>query len=184
MEEIEKFVRSKLLAYFVEKHVKIVLQEAKWLLQFYPNADKGVVEYGCWLHDVGIKFGKKNENGITDTIKQKTNIHHLVGLRLAKEFLKTTNLPKEKIKNILHCIEAHRTGSPPDPETIEAKIVASADNLAHFVMADFLEEQMGLEKTVLKLKRDLKIPFMLPEALERAKKLSIEIEKKYNVKIL
>ncbi|MCX6742081.1 MAG: HD domain-containing protein [Candidatus Pacearchaeota archaeon] len=183
MEEVEKFVRSKLLPYFVEVHVKVVLKEAEYLLNFYPNADKEVVKYGCWLHDVGIKFGEKNVEGYA-RVDKSGEPHHLASLRLAKEFLKTTNLPEDKVRNILHCVESHRTSTPPDPETIEAKIVASADNLAHFVMAGFMIKMWEKESVVRKLKRDLEFPFMLPEALERAKKLSLEIEKEFDVKIL
>lgn len=168
MDKIEKFVRSKLPAFFINEHVKEVVKEALWLCKFYPNADEKIVEMGAWLHD------------ITHSVEN----HHIASAKTAKEFLNSINFDKNKLKGIIHCIKAHRTSRPPEPKTIEAKIVASADNLAHFTMFSFLSSRMGLDKAISKLKRDLQSRFMLPEALEKAKKLAIDIEHKYRVKIL
>ena len=173
MEKIEKFVRSKLPEYFVEQHVREVVKEVLWLCQFYPNVDKEVVEVSAWLHDVEhSNAGYKGED------------HNIASSKTAKKFLKSINFNEEKLKQVLHCIESHRTSRPPEPKTTEAKIVASADNLVHFTMFDFMSKRMGLERATRKLKRDLESKFMLPEALDKAKKLAVNIEKKYNIEIL
>lgn len=172
MDKVEKFVRSKLPKYFIDKHVKEVVNEALYLCQFYPNADKEVVRIGAWLHDVIHPLGGYEKED-----------HNIASAKIAKEFLNSINFDKNKIKEIIHCIESHRTSRPPEPDTIEAKIVASSDNLAHFTMFDFLLNEGGVEWATNKLKRDLKSKFMLPEASEKAKKLAKNLEKKYNVKI-
>jgi 23S rRNA maturation-related 3'-5' exoribonuclease YhaM len=170
---IESFVRSKLPKYFVDNHVREVVEEALWLCGFYPKADKEIVNIGAWLHDITHPIGG-----------YKGEDHNIASSKTAKAYLTSINFKKNKLKEVIHCIEAHRTSRLPEPETIEAKIVASADNLAHFTMFDFLSKKMGLEKATTKLKRDLNSKFMLPEALDKAKKLSINIEKRYNIKVL
>ncbi|MCX6741877.1 MAG: HD domain-containing protein [Candidatus Pacearchaeota archaeon] len=150
-----------------------VVKQGLWLCQFYPEADRQVVEYGCWLHDV-----------VHPCVGYEKEDHNIASAVLAREFLRSIDFDKTKLEKVIHCIEAHRTSRGPDPETIEAKIVFSADNLSHFTQFDYLVERKNLEFALKKVKRDIAHPFMLPEALERAKKLSLEIEKKFNVKIL
>jgi len=181
--DVEEFVRSKLVKYFVDGHVITVVKEAAMLCDFYPRADKEVVRIGAFLHDVGhVCFGADYYDDNGKSVDPAP--HNIRSVAISKPYLEGENLPKEQVTKILHCIEAHRTSQPPTPETIEAKIVASADNLAHFVDFDDLSSKMGLNKSVMKLKRDLAIDFMLPEALDRAKKLTKEIEIKYDVKVL
>ncbi|MBM3200748.1 HD domain-containing protein, partial [Candidatus Woesearchaeota archaeon] len=159
MSQVEKFARTKLPKIFINNHVKKVVQEALWLCKFYPEADKEVVKTGAWLHDVTHLVGG---------YKGKDE-HNIASSKTAKEFLTSINFDKNKLKKVIHCIKAHRTSTPPEPRTKEAKIVASADNLAHFVMADFLVKRMGLKRVVKKLRRDLRSKFMLPEASEKAR---------------
>lgn len=173
MDKIENFVRSKLPKYFVDKHVKEVVKEALLLSDFYPKADKEIVKVSSWLHDITHPLrGYKGED------------HNIASSKTAAEYLKSINYDKDRFKKVIHCIKAHGTNRPPEPKTIEAKIVASADNLVHFTKFDFLSKKMGLEKATNKLKRDLDSKFMLPEALDKAKRLSVEIERKYNIKII
>ncbi len=174
MDKIEKFVRSKLPKFFINKHVKKVVQEALWLCKFYPKADKEVVRTGAWLHDITHIVG-----GYKGRVE-----HNIASSKTAKEFLTSINFDKDKLKKVIHCIKAHRTSISPEPKTIEAKIVASADNLAHFTMVDFLIKRMSLKRVIKKLKRDLESKFMLPEALEKARRLATDIEKKYKIKLL
>ncbi len=173
MDKIEKFVRSELPKYFIENHVKHVVKEALGLCKFYPKTDKEVVMVGAWLHDVTHPIsGYKGED------------HNIASAKTAKEFLISINYDKNKSKKIIRCIERHRTSQPPQPRAIEEKIVASADNLVHFTMFDFLSKKMGLEKAIRKLKKDLDSKFMLPEAKDKATKLAIKIERRHSVKIL
>jgi len=166
MNKIESFVRSKLPKYFVDEHVKEVVKEALLLSNFYPDADKEVIRIGAWLHDIIHPLGG-----------YKGEDHNIASSKTATEYLKSINYNKIKLKKVIHCIEAHRTSRPPEPRTIEAKIVASADNLVHFTKFDFLLKKMDIKKVTRKLKRDLSSNFMLPEALKKAKELFVDIEK-------
>jgi hypothetical protein len=173
MEKVEKFVRSKLPADFVDNHIKHVVKEALWLSKFYPEADKEIVKLGAWMHDVThISSGYVGDD------------HNVASAKTAREFLSSIGYDKDKLERVVHCIEAHRTSRPPEPRTIEARIVASADNLAHFTGFDFMLNGMSLDKAIAKLKRDLEAEFMLPEAIDKAKKIASKIEHKYNVNIL
>ncbi len=171
--KLEQFAKSKLPEWFVENHVKIVVKEALWLCNFYPKADKEIVEISAWFHDVGhIIFGGNYYK--EEFVKSES--HEIRGFKIAKEYLTDLKFPKEKIERIIHCIISHRTSKPPSPETIEAKIVASADNLAHFIKFDFLAGKLGVEKALKKINRDINIEFMLPEAKKKAERLLIEIK--------
>ena len=109
--------------------------------------------------------------------------HNLASAKTAKKFLESIKFNEEKIPKIIHCIETYRTTEPPEPKTIEAKIVASADNLTHFTMFNHLSKEMGLEKATKKLQRDIISKFMIPEAIKKAKKIAIDLEKEYKIKI-
>lgn len=175
MDEVQAIVEKKLPSWFIEEHVKAVVKWALKLCEHYPEADKEVVEVAAWLHDIGhTKFGKEYYHSEEHRLKKGHNIR---GARVAREFLNSINFPKEKIDAVVHCIESHRTTTPPEPKTIEAKIVASADNLAHFSEFDTVVKSMGLELALKKTERDMKANFMLPEALDYAKKEISKIKK-------
>lgn len=173
-QRIEKLARSKLPEIFIKQHIRVVVKEALDLCKYYPEADKEVVEIGAWLHDIGhndlIKYSKEDYKAEVE--------HHTEGVKIAKKFLESINFDRGKIDKILHCIESHRTRKSPEPETIEAKIIASADNLAHFIEFDFMCDKLEFDVAYEKLERDLKANFMLPEALEKAKNLMEKIKEK------
>jgi uncharacterized protein len=82
------------------------------------KADKLVIEISSYLHDIGTGHEKKE-------------YHTQTSAKLAKTFLSTQNLPKEKIHKIIHCIETHsrKKLQRKFPQTIEAKILYDADGL-------------------------------------------------------
>lgn len=92
----------------------------------------------------------------------------------AGEFLKNTDLDERKIEIICHSIETYRTSKPPWPDTIEGKIVFSADNLSHFDNFKFLVEKGGIDWATNKVKRYIESEYMLPKAVEYAKKMMIK----------
>ncbi|MDD5162608.1 MAG: NUDIX domain-containing protein [Candidatus ainarchaeum sp.] len=175
-DKIESFARSKLEESAVDGHTMLVVKEAKWLCSFYPKADRQIVEAAAWLHDVGQKADWKG----AEKAKKANEDHHLVGKKIAEEFLPSIGFTKGKIARVLHCIEAHRTSKPPEPKTIEAKIVASADKLAHFTGFEFICKLVGRENALAKLELDLKSKFMLPEAAEKAKRIYKKLLEKQN----
>jgi len=166
--KVRAFVKKKLPKEFFENHIKYVVNEALWLCKFYPKADIKVVEISSWMHDL-----------IHPVIDYKGN-HARASAKAAKEFLKSIFYPRQN-KKVYHCINAHRTSMPPEPRTIEAKIIASADNLIHFTRFYFLLKHGTKKWTKNKLKRDLEAEFMLPEALDKARKLMKVIKRKYKL---
>jgi uncharacterized protein len=84
------------------------------------NADLEVLGLAAILHDIGRK-DQDDSNGKID--------HAERGAFLAKGILDNSGLPKEKIDNILHCIESHRFRNDKIPQTIEAKILFDADKI-------------------------------------------------------
>jgi uncharacterized protein len=99
-------------------HIESVVKYSK-LLAKKLNADEEICEISAWLHDI-----KK--------IKGEHEKHHVKGSEEAVKILEGYNYPKEKIQQVKHCIITHSSDENYIPESIEAKIVASADALSHF----------------------------------------------------
>jgi len=177
--DIEEFVRSKLPSLFIN-HVKTVVKESEWLCLFHPEADREIVTVSAWLHDIGQTLSGIEQYRLTGgrsaTSAGEEEPHHVRGLGIAREYLVAAKFPREKIGQVLHCIESHRTSKPPAPTTIEAKIVASADKLSHFLDFETIANIIGYETALRKLERDLAYRFMLPEAREEAQKLFSRIQ--------
>jgi len=100
-----------------ENHIKLVRQEAEILLKEYPEADEQVVLLASVLHDVGYLKDHKN--------------HEEVGFSKAKEVLSEheIELDQSQLEILDEAITEH--GYSGEPEKLEARIVASADALAH-----------------------------------------------------
>lgn len=102
-------------------HVIPVVTYAKELaLEF--GADIQVVELAAYFHDLTKIMGDKDN-------------HHITSAEYAKNFLKERNLEDEKIEKIYNCILNHRGSIISERETIEEKIVATADSMAHIINA-------------------------------------------------
>lgn len=84
------------------------------------NADLEVIQIATLLHDIWRKE--------QDKCKWKV-CHAEIWAKKAKEILKDYNIASEKLENIIHCIESHRSRWSKKPETLEAKIVYDADKL-------------------------------------------------------
>lgn len=82
------------------------------------KADIQVVEISAYLHDITKITGERKN-------------HHLTGAEYAENFLSKYNLESEKIEQIKNCIKKHRGSSEFTRDTIEEKIVATADAMAH-----------------------------------------------------
>jgi len=55
--------------------------------------------------------------------------HAREGARMAEQILTELNMEQEKIRAIVHCIEAHRYRDERQPETLEAQVLFDADKL-------------------------------------------------------
>ena len=101
-------------------HISSAVKYAE-LLAGKLDADKEIVGIGALLHDYASVL---NQEWYPE--------HHVHSTRLAEEILRKHNYPEEKIQRVKHCIYAHRASKNISRETIEAKIIASADGMAHF----------------------------------------------------
>ncbi len=101
-------------------HIDSVVKYSR-LLAKKLKADEEVAVLGALLHDFA-----------SITHKDLYPEHHIHGTRLAEEILKKYNYPKEKIEAVKHCVYTHRGSRKIPRKTLEAKIVASADAMAHF----------------------------------------------------
>jgi len=115
--QIKKILRGKYEEYRW-KHVLLVDSYAKQLAREY-DLDQNLVELAALLHDIGYTVSEKD--------------HHLTGGPAAEKILQQHGYSPEIIEQIKHCIISHSTKGP-KPETILAKIITSADALAHLTV--------------------------------------------------
>jgi len=85
------------------------------------KADLEVLELAAYLHDIA---------SITNANYVKR--HHTYGAQMAKKILRELNYPEDKIKKVTRCILTHRGSVKTRRDTLEAKILASADAMSHF----------------------------------------------------
>ena len=102
----------------VKYHIEPVVKSAKNLaLKF--NADVQVVEIASYLHDVTKITGDREK-------------HHITGAKYAEDFLSKYNIEEWKVESIKNCIKKNRGLSEYTRDTIEEKIVATADAIAWY----------------------------------------------------
>jgi len=100
------------------------------------KADLEIVELAALLHDLAA---------ITD--KKFIENHHIHGASMAEKLLSDSGLPEGKIKKVSLCILNHRGSSPGKRESLEEKILASADAMSHFTeLADMMYLVYGIHK--------------------------------------
>lgn len=146
-------------------HISLVVKCAKKLAQKL-NADIESVEIAALLHDYAAVL---NKDWYED--------HHIYGARLARELLEGYHYPPPKIKIIVDAIESHRGSKPGEHKTIESRILASADAMAHIINAYQLLHYVystkkmspdeGAEWVLKKIERSWNK--MMPEAKEMVK---------------
>lgn len=161
----------------VKYHIRVVVRNALNLAKIY-KADKEIIELACWLHDIARARGL--EPG-------EENMHHVSGAKRAEEILRNLNYPKDKINKITRCILTHR-GAKSDysPDTIEEKIVANADAMAHFesflnLFSEFVSPE-NFEEGVRLIKEKLERAWDKKLTLPESKKI---VKDKYDaIKIL
>ena len=152
-------------------HIKPVVKNAL-LLAKKLNADKEVVEISAYLHDIGRAHRRKK---FLEEQKKffSSNEHHITGAEETREILQKLNYDEEFIKKVEHCVLAHRGRREPNPETLEAEIIACADAMAHFdtfpeLMALFFKTTDSFEEAIngidQKMNRDWNKKLILPEA--------------------
>jgi uncharacterized protein len=111
----EKFLR---LSHHDRFHMERVYSLAVRIAE-EENADLDVVRAAALLHDIARAL--EDEGKIDD--------HALEGAKMAREVLEDANFPKERIPEVLHCIEVHRFRKGMRARSLEAKILQDADRL-------------------------------------------------------
>ncbi len=96
-------------------HIYRVLNYAVFIAENFENIDYDILIAASLLHDIARDGKVKN--------------HAQTGAGMAKEFLETTDFPREKTDAVYHAIFNHSSNSYGKQETLEAKILYDADKL-------------------------------------------------------
>jgi HD superfamily phosphodiesterase len=156
IQKAEDFVKTQYHEDFFKYHVLVVRKCALRLAETL-GGDKEIIELAVLFHDSTIQ-----NSGNSD--------HHITGAENAEKFLLAEGYPTERIAHIKKCILTHRFRDA-TPESIEAKILASADAEAHFrtfpFVAYFYIKNKGAEKAFHALQEKVDRDWnkkMLPES--------------------
>lgn len=99
-------------------HFTIVRDYSLKLAKIF-KANTEIVEIAALSHDIGsIIYGREK--------------HHITGTKIMGKKLLELNYPKENIRQVLHCILAHRGSNGIKSKTMEARIISDADAIACF----------------------------------------------------
>jgi len=118
-------LRSEARAYYGEgsahgwEHALRVERLAARIADDEPEADERVVRFGAILHDIGRR--KEAEGEIDD--------HAAWGAEESRRLLRAHGYDDATADCVAHCVEAHRYSTGPEPGTLEARVVADADDL-------------------------------------------------------
>ena len=143
-----------------ESHISVVLKYAKFLAKEL-KADTEVCQLAALLHDFGsLKFGEEN--------------HEITGQAEAQKILSNLDYSQKLIDQVKECINSHRGSKDIKPKTLEAKIVANADAMAHFNSIPALlriglnkydkNERLATNWVLEKLEKDWTKKLTIPEA--------------------
>lgn len=101
-------------------HVERVVANAEALAATTDrDVDEDVLLAAAWLHDVGRKREASGE--IAD--------HAEWGAAEARRLLREQGTSAEAVDAVAHCVRAHRFSNDVEPRTVEAELLADADNL-------------------------------------------------------
>jgi len=172
VEDVKSMAEEAFSAQFIRNHLKPVLENVEYLLDFYPEAEENCVRAAVWLQD--IVHRETGYNG---------ERHHVESARKAEGILRERGVSSQDINRVTESIRCHRMNRVPYPEKIEAKILFSANYMASSEEKTLfgrpvreLEAVEGEEKDSIKQK------FLLPEAGARYGDSKIEkLRKKYGV---
>lgn len=119
--------------FFYAFHIKAVVRYALQMAK-KSGADREVVEIAAWLHDSTIGTHGNKE-------------HNITGAKEAERVMRKLGYPENKIKMVHHAIISHRCKKGYFPRTLEAKILATADAVAHldtFLFLPWIAKRNGL----------------------------------------
>lgn len=120
--QAEEICRNdKTMAWFLDVHIFKVMQNAEWLCERFPEADKDLIRALVWLHDI-VYF--------TDI--SKIDVHAGLGAVKAKEMMAAIGIDDPEAEIVFEAIACHSCKGDKLPTSLEGKILATADAMAHF----------------------------------------------------
>ena len=160
IKKAEDYVKPQYHEGFFKHHILIVKKCALDLAE-QLGGNKEIIELAVLFHD--------------STVSDENKDHNITGATNAENFLQSENYPEEKIQHVKDCILTHRFRDK-IPESLEAKILASADAEAHFktfpYIAYFYIKKKGAEDAFKVLREKINRNWnkkMLPESKEKVK---------------
>ncbi|NOY89498.1 MAG: HD domain-containing protein [FCB group bacterium] len=122
---IEEAKKSKhISSWFLPRHLMEVERCANRLCDKYSQADRDIVCLGVWFHDIGRLRGYDKK-------------HDIYGAEEARKILSQAGLPSAKIEKVYEVCRSHKCEDV-QPKSLEAKILATADAMSHFMHTVYL----------------------------------------------
>lgn len=84
------------------------------------NADLEILKLAALLHDIGRECQDKSNGEVCHAEK---------GAHLAREIMERYDVTREKVEEVIHCVECHRFRGTKIPQSKEAKVLYDADKL-------------------------------------------------------
>ena len=116
-------------SWFIERHVKLVVEDVEYILdneEAARGANRDALMLAAWLHDMQRVDAP-----------EKDDEHEKLGAEIAAEILSGFGAAPEVIESVTDCISCHSVRKRM-PESIEAKILSTADAMTHFSPDFFL----------------------------------------------
>ena len=125
------------------------------------GADGEIVELAALLHDYA---------GIKDVRLEPD--HHLHGAALARDLLSALGYPAEQTEQVAACILTHRASQELRPQSLEARVLASADAAAHILQVPsllhlaYVRKELGIDEGAAWVREKLTRSYqkLMPEA--------------------
>ncbi|MEA2056457.1 MAG: HD domain-containing protein [Patescibacteria group bacterium] len=155
-------------AWFYEEHILVVEKLAMDLCDKHPEANREAVTLMVWFHDIGRAHGH-NEG------------HDLYGADYARKILSDNGFDQDLIDLVVDACKTHSCDDNGKPESLEGKILATADALSHFHNGFYLRILISWSRKVN--------PERYPELAKKSdyqhlkKKLFLKIDRDLNEKI-
>jgi len=173
LEKVQAFAKEMHDECGYDYHILSVVKNSIYLAKIV-NANLEVVQVAAYLHDLGVSRKIAGEG-----FSRAENDHHILGAEEARKFLLTLDYSEEFIEKVCNCILTHRGRKGTPPITIEQKVIANADAMAHFdTFLDLFEFfvgktsnsfEEGVNEIYDKMKRDWELKLTLVEAREKIK---------------
>ena len=160
--------------WFFSVHLEAVEQWAEWLLERVPEADKEIVRLSVWLHDTQHYRGVKGD-------------HEQIGAQEAEKILREFKYDEVTIKKVREIILTHSCEERM-PTSIEGRVLAAADGMAHYTNNFYLYIACTGQRTVEqyktwaleKLDRDMNVKISFDFAKEEMKPMHDALIKALN----